>query len=124
MLDRILNTDYYRLLVQIFSKNVEFNSSLLPISNFNKTNLSFIKKSINKVNGFDIIIKIPKCPDNLLGELFANIYLFIANYQFYENYINPDFSIGELMVRKVGKRNRKYIIIATTDQRDHNGRVY
>lgn len=116
MLDKILNTDYYRSLVQTFSNNVEFNSSLLPISSFNKINLSYIHKVINGAAGVDLIIKIPKGFDELIQELYSNFYLSVANFQFYENYINPEFNIGELVVRKIGKKNRKYKVVGVTDQ--------
>ncbi len=104
MLDRILNTDYYRSLVQTFAANVEFNSSLLPISNFCKINLSFIQKAINKASGFDTIIKIPKCYDGLLQRIYSNLYLFVANAQFYENYTNPTLIKNQKVVEKKGKR--------------------
>ncbi|MFW9928360.1 MAG: hypothetical protein ACFFD1_03125 [Candidatus Thorarchaeota archaeon] len=110
MLDRILNTDYYKSLVQKFAKNVEFNSSLLPISNFSKINLSFVQKAINKITGFDLIIKIPNYFDSLLDELYYNLYLYLANTQFYENYTNPDFKIGDLLFLKNDLKSRKYKI--------------
>jgi hypothetical protein len=116
LLDKILNIDYYNSLVQTFSKNVEFNSSLLDVSNFNKINLSFIQKVMSKTNGFDIIIKIPKYFYKILDELYSNLYLFIANAQFYENYMNPEFKLGELVVKKVGKKNRKYKVIGINDR--------
>lgn len=116
MLDRILNTDYYKSLVQIFSENIEFNSSLLPVSKFNKINLAFVQKAINKNNGFDAIINIPKYSNNLLDELYSNFYLYVANTQFYENYMNPEFMIEELVVRKAGKKNRKYKVIGINER--------
>jgi len=94
LFDRILNTDYYNLLVQTFSKNVEFNSSLLPVSNFNKINLSFIQKAMSKTAGFDTIIRIPKYFYEILDEFYSNLYLYIANTQFYENYENPILKIN------------------------------
>ncbi len=115
MYDVLLNNDYYKNLINTFSANVEFNSSLLPITNFNKINLSFIQKALNKSTGYDIVIKVPSCFDNLLQELYSNLYLFIANTQFYQNYINPDLTVGEILVRKIGKRNKKYKIISITN---------
>lgn len=116
MFDRILNTDYYKSLVQTFSENVEFNSSLLPISIFNKINLSFIQKAIYKSAGFDIIIIIPKCFYKILDEIYSNLYLNIANVQFYENYMNPEFKLDELVVRKIGKKNRKYKVVGINER--------
>lgn len=117
MFDRILNTDYYKSLFQTFSENVEFNSSLLPISIFNKINLSFIKKAISKQNGFNIIIKIPKNNDTLINELYSNLYLYIANVQFYENYfINPDIHIGDTLKNRNDIRNRLYKVVSIIDE--------
>jgi len=114
--EKILNKDYYKSIIKTFSENVEFNAELLPLTNFNKINLSFIQRAIKKINGFDLIISIPSSFDNLLKELFSNFYLFIANQEFYENYINPDFKRDELIIRKTGKKNRKYKIGAITDK--------
>lgn len=108
MFNRILNTDYYKSLVQTFSENVEFNSSLLPISRFNKINLSFIQRAMSKVNGFNLIIKIPKLFNEILSEIYSYLYLYLANFQFYENYINPEFKVGDILMKKVGKKNRKF----------------
>jgi len=115
LFDRILNTDYYKSLFQTFSENVEFNSSLLPISIFNKINLSFIQKAISKSAGFDIIIKVPKYFYKILDEIYSNLYLYIANVQFYENYMNPEFKLDELVVRKIGKKNRKYKVVGINE---------
>lgn len=109
MFDKILNTDYYKSLVQTFSENVEFNSSILPLKRFNKINLSFIQKAISKAAGFDIIIKIPKYFDEILDEIYFNLYLYIANTQFYENYDNPTLKINQKVQEKNGKRIYKII---------------
>ncbi len=116
MFDRILNTDYYKSLVQTFSKNVEFNSSLLPHTSFSKINLSFIQKVMSKTDGFDIIIKIPKYFYEILDEIYSNLYLYLANAQFYENYMNPEFKLDELVVRKIGKKNRKYKVVGINER--------
>lgn len=116
MFDRILNTDYYKFLIQTFSKNVEFNSSLLPHTNFSKINLSFIQKVMSKTDGFDIIIKIPKYFYEILDEIYSNLYLYLANAQFYENYMNPEFKLDELVVRKIGKKNRKYKVVGINER--------
>jgi hypothetical protein len=111
LLDRILNTDYYRTLVQKFTKNVDFNSSQLTISNFIKINLSFVQNAINRENGFDIIIKIPKCINDLAEEFYAHLYLLISNVQFYENYSNPNLAKGQKVIEKSGKRIYEIISI-------------
>lgn len=111
MPDRILNTDYYKTLVQKFTKNVDFNSSLITISNFIKINLSFVQNSINRENGFDIIIKIPKCINDLAEEFYAHLYLLISNVQFYENYSNPNLTKGQKVIEKNGKRMYEIISI-------------
>lgn len=111
LLNKILNIDYYKNLLHTFAENIEFNASLLPISIFSKINLSFIKKAISKETGFDIIIKIPNYFDAFIDELYINLYLFMANNQFYENYLNPEININDLVVRKYGKKNKKYKII-------------
>lgn len=116
MLDRILNIDYYNNLLHSYAENIEFNASLLPISNFNKINLSFIKKAISKEKGFDIIIKIPDYCNKLINELYINLYLFMANNQFYENYTNPEININDLVVRKYGKKNKKYKVIGINEK--------
>lgn len=116
MFENILNKDYYELLIGKFSENIEYNSAILPISRFNKINLSFLKKAINKKTGFNLFISIPRVYKTLMDELFSNIYLFVANQEFYENYINPDFRIDELVIRITGKKNRKYKIGAITDK--------
>ncbi|MCX7875069.1 MAG: hypothetical protein N2321_02760 [Melioribacteraceae bacterium] len=115
MYDKILNNDYYHLLLNSF-KDSDLNHSLLPISQFNRINLSFIKKAISKKNGFDIIIKFPKHYDSMLDEFYANLYLYIANFQFNENYINTNFEVGELLVRKIGKKNRRYKVVEIKKQ--------
>ena len=115
MLDRILNTDYYKSLVQIFSENIEFNSSLLPVSKLNKINLAFVQKAINKISGFDIIICIPKSFNKFLDELYSNFYLYVANTQFYDNYDNPTLTINQKVVEKNGIRVYKIV-------KFHNGR--
>lgn len=116
MLDKILNTDYYKSLVKTFSENVDLNSSLLPISRFTKINLSFIQKAISKSDGYDMIIKIPKCFYKILDEIYSNLYLYISNAQFYENYMKPDFKLDELVVRKIGKKNKKYKVVEINER--------
>ena len=113
MFENILNTDYYKLLVHKFSKNVEFNSNLLPISNFNKLNLSFIEESLNKTEWFNLIIIIPKCFSILLNEIYSNLYLFMADKQFYENYSNPILDIHKKVIEKRGEKI--YEIISIND---------
>lgn len=116
MFNKILNIDYYNNLLHTFAENIEFNSSLLQISNFNKINLSFIKKAISKETGFDIIIKIPNYFVEFMEELYINLYLFMANNQFYENYLNPEININDLVVRKFSKKNKKYRVIEINEK--------
>ncbi len=71
---------------------------------------------MSKTAGFDIIIKIPKCFDEILDEIYSNLYLYIANVQFYENYMNPEFKLDELVVRKIGKKNRKYKVVGINER--------
>lgn len=115
MVNNILNIDYYKSLVQKYSVNVEFNSSLLPISRFNKLNLSFIKRALSESSGYDLILSIPTSHDFLLKELYSNIYLFIANKQFYDNYINPDLTSLKYLIPRIGKKNRKYKVYHISD---------
>jgi len=117
LIEKILNTSYYLSLVKTFTEDIEYNSSLLPNKKFTKINLSFINKSINSTPEFDIIIKIPKTFTELINELYSNFYLYIANQQFYENFLNPDFKIGELVVRKSGSKNRRYKIKDITEKK-------
>jgi len=117
LIEKILNTSYYLSLVKELTENIEYNCSLLPITKFTKVNLSLIDKSINSSPEFDIIIKIPKTFTELIDELYSNFYLYIANQQFYENFLNPDFKIGELVVRKTGSKNRRYKIEDITEKK-------
>jgi hypothetical protein len=102
--DKILNLQYYKSLLQEFAEKAEFNSSFLPMSNFIKINLSFVQKATNRENGFDIIIKIPKCINDVAEEFYAHLYLLISNGQFYENYSNPILNKGQKVIEKNGKR--------------------
>lgn len=109
MIERILNTSYYLSLTKTFTENIEYNSSLLPITKFTKINLSFIDKSLNSNPNFDIIIKIPNYCYEILDDIFSNLYLYIANTQFYENYDNPILKINQKVQEKNGKRIYKII---------------
>jgi len=49
---------------------------------------------MSKTAGFDTIIRIPKYFYEILDEFYSNLYLYIANTQFYENYENPILKIN------------------------------
>lgn len=115
LLNKILNIEYYKSLIEKFSFNDDFISSIVPYSNFIKINLSFIQNVMagKTINSF--IITLPRISDYDLYNLYTNIYLIIAQYQFNENYINPTLKVGDLLILKNDSKNRRYKIIKITE---------
>lgn len=111
----ILNYTYYERIVNDYSKDKIFNQSLLHVSVFNKINLSFFKIATKKNVAFNVIIKIPKIYEELLFELYSNIYLLAANQQFYESYANPEYKLGAILMEKGKQGKRKVRVVALKD---------
>lgn len=112
MCKEILSTNYYEKLLTDFAKNKQYNSELLQLSNFNKINLSYINKAIDKTNGFNLVISIPKNYQQFLSEIYSNLYLFIANQQFYESYSTPDYKLNELLIERNTKKARQVKVLS------------
>ncbi len=113
---QIINQNYYCELLEKHITNNNLNSSILPISNFNKINLSFIARAIKPNSGFDFILTIPEYNEKILMELYSNIYLYIANAMFDENRINKEFEVGESVMSKNETKNRRYEIVKINDE--------